>query len=364
VEKLLGKSGREIMIQPAGQMQQEPAGLKPPKGGRAGWVRTLLGFAITGVFVFLVARQLSPAQVLDTLSTLNPAWLFVALLSLIAGYSLRIFRWHLMLRAQASDVSLFGCAGPFMISIAINNTMPLRAGDVVRIFAFRDRLGIQPSFVAGTLLVERILDLCILLCLFFLTLAWVPFAAVPQTLVTMAGWFTVAVVAALGVVFLIPIQVRRLIELIASSGPLRGNRVVAGVAGIAENILDSFIRLRSGGRAFLLLLLTILSWLFEGGVFVATMMATSIHQPPTVGLFTMTAATLSTMIPSSPGYVGTFHYFAIEALKAFGSDATVAAAFAVAVHLILWVSTTLVGAVFLAAGGFSRLRERAVRQSS
>ena len=43
--------------------------------------------------------------------------------------------------------------------------------------------------------------------LFFLTLAWVPFAAVPQTLVTMAGWFTVAVIVALGVVFLIPLQV-------------------------------------------------------------------------------------------------------------------------------------------------------------
>src|SRR5687767_11930856 len=77
VEMLPGKSGREIMTQPAGQTQQEPTGLKPRKGGRAGWVRALLGFAITGVFVFLVARQLSPAQVLDTLSTLNPAWLFV-----------------------------------------------------------------------------------------------------------------------------------------------------------------------------------------------------------------------------------------------------------------------------------------------
>lgn len=353
------------MSKPASDMPERAGAghAEPGRDVRSGWGRTLVGFAITAVFIFLVARQLSPAQVLDALSTLNPAWLAAAVLSLVAGYLLRIVRWHVMLRAQASDVSLFGCAGPFMISIALNNTMPLRAGDVVRIFAFRDRLGLQPSFVAGTLLVERILDLCVLLCLFFLTLTWVPSTAVPQTLVTMAGWFAVAVVLALGVVFLVPLQVRRLVDLVAGRGALGGNRIVAVLAGIAGNILDSFIRLRSGGRAFLLLLITVLSWLFEGGVFVATLMAIGLDQPPTVGLFTMTAATLSTMIPSSPGYVGTFHYFAIEALKAFGTGAAMAGAFAVAVHLILWVTTTLVGTLFLAAGGFSRLRQRAVRQS-
>ena len=58
---------------------------------------------------------------------------------------------------------------------------------------------------------------------------------------------------------------------------------------------------------------------------------------------------LATMIPSSPGYVGTFDYFAVQGLTAFGASHVVALTFALLVHLLLWLPVTIVGALFLVA---------------
>jgi hypothetical protein len=64
--------------------------------------------------------------------------------------------------------------------------------------------------------------------------------------------------------------------------------------------------------------------------------------------FAMTTGTLATLIPSSPGYVGTFDYFAMLGLMAYGAARTAATAHALLVHVILWVPVT-------AAGGLSAL---------
>ena len=52
----------------------------------------------------------------------------------------------------------------------------------------------------------------------------------------------------------------------------------------------------------------------------------------------LAAGTLATTIPSAPGHVGTFDWFAAQGLKAYGTSAEVAIAFALTVHAVLWVS--------------------------
>jgi uncharacterized membrane protein YbhN (UPF0104 family) len=65
------------------------------------------------------------------------------------------------------------------------------------------------------------------------------------------------------------------------------------------------------------------------------------------GWFAMSTATLGTMLPSTPGYVGTFDYFAMVGLEAFGAGKESAAAFSLVVHLLLWIGLTSVGGACL-----------------
>ena len=124
------------------------------------------------------------------------AWLAVALAALACGYALRIVRWWMMLRAMDPAVRLGACVRPFLVSIAVNNLLPFRAGDAVRVVGFRDELQAPPMRVLGTMLVERLLDLSTLLVFFFIGLSGTSPGGVPPAFVTAAAWMA-AVGAAL-----------------------------------------------------------------------------------------------------------------------------------------------------------------------
>jgi hypothetical protein len=80
-------------------------------------------------------------------------------------------------------------------------------------------------------------------------------------------------------------------------------------------------------------------------------MAIGIAASPEAALLALSVGTLSTIIPSSPGYVGTFHYFTARAVSGFGASEVGATAFAILIHAILWLSITASGFLLLALSG-------------
>jgi hypothetical protein len=63
----------------------------------------------------------------------------------------------------------------------------------------------------------------------------------------------------------------------------------------------------------------------------------------------MSTGTLATLLPSSPGYVGTFDYFAMQGIIAYGAAKEPAAAFTLLAHILMWLPLTVVGGLFLLA---------------
>jgi uncharacterized membrane protein YbhN (UPF0104 family) len=57
--------------------------------------------------------------------------------------------------------------------------------------------------------------------------------------------------------------------------------------------------------------------------------------------------TLATLIPSTPGYVGTFDYFTVRAMSVLGNSISASTAYALLVHILLWLPPTLIGGLYL-----------------
>jgi uncharacterized membrane protein YbhN (UPF0104 family) len=53
--------------------------------------------------------------------------------------------------------------------------------------------------------------------------------------------------------------------------------------------------------------------------------------------------TISIVVPSSPGYVGTYHYLAVLSLSLFAVDKSTALSFAVVAHATAVLTVTVVG---------------------
>ena len=68
----------------------------------------------------------------------------------------RCYRSWFMLRSVKAR--FYECARVFMTSLAANNILPLRIGDVMRIFTYSGDLNATPSIIMSTVLLEKLLD--------------------------------------------------------------------------------------------------------------------------------------------------------------------------------------------------------------
>jgi uncharacterized membrane protein YbhN (UPF0104 family) len=66
---------------------------------------------------------------------------------------------------------------------------------------------------------------------------------------------------------------------------------------------------------------------------------------------------LLTIIPSSPGYIGTFDAPSIALLTAFGVNPEISASYTLLLHAVLWLPITIVGGVFFGKIGLNWSKE-------
>lgn len=324
-----------------------------PRRGRL--VQLFAGLLISLVFIYALLSRVPLAQVGAALAQARPPLVAAALLGVAFSYGLRTERWAIMLRSLGAHVRFAEAAVPLMGCVALNNVLPLRAGDVMRILAFRRLTKVAPSMQLGSLVLERLLDIATLMAILFATLALRGVTALSPHI--REGLQALALVAVLAVA-----------GFLAVPAPLR--LIVRAVEGRLPRLKpagESLLRL-SGAIAALskpgllarLAGLSVVAWLCEGSAYVCIALALGVGHALPAGLLALGLATLATTIPSSPGYVGTFHYFAALALTQTGAAAALAAAFAILIHAVLWVSTTVAGFLLMLAAGRDVWRAPAV----
>ncbi len=301
-----------------------------------------LGLAVTALFVWLFARELDAGALAEAFSRLSFAAVMFALAFMAAAHAVRIVRWWVMLRALEPGLPLGACARPFLAGMAVNNVMPLRAGDALRVVGFRRQLRSPAMRVFGTLVIERALDLVVVSAIFFAALTGLPEGVLPRGVVSAAGWLACAGAAAI----LASICLRPLGQRLGNWAPglsraLRFGRL-RKFAPHAAQLTAALDVVRSPSRALALCVLSAVVWACEGGAFVVVAGALEAQIAAGAPWLSLAAGSLATAIPSAPGYVGTFDYFAALAFESCGATPEASAALALALHG-MWIPFTVVG---------------------
>ena len=307
---------------------------RPSRQGIGAWLRLGLGCLITVALAYFLFRRIDLDALLSQLKQVRPGTLLLAGGSVCIAYAIRITRWWQMLRVARPALPATRCISPYMISIAFNNLLPFRLGDFYRVVGFSRRLQISTPVIFASVVVERLIDLAVLLVMLLVGLATWLGDSLPPAYVDLA-YLTAALVVA--VLALLPLTIALGNRLLARIRP-EGRLVAMG-----RDIEAAARRYYTPRLAIRLLVLTVLGWSFEGlayGIIIA-------GNGGDLGLggtaSVLSAATLSTLIPSSPGYVGTFHYAATLTMEAAGMGRDAATAAAILIHGVLWVTTTAIG---------------------
>ena len=317
--------------------------------GRLKLLKTLPGFAISIFFLWWTFRGFHLSE-FRTVRLAAPLWILGVVLFSICGYGTRCYRWWLMLRSVKSRFS--ACARIFLTSLAANNILPFRIGDVMRIFTYSDDLNATPSVILSTVLLEKFLDVFSLAVLFVLTM---------NTGKAVSHHLRIAAEVGMGVstagLVVMVFGARTLEPVIKRAFEKTQNAKLAKVEHWIVLAIDCIRQIGIPGTLFLILV-SFVCWAFEGLLYLSALRLIGLRTDWAGPWQAVSQANLSFLIPSSPGGIGPFEWACTDALMRHGTTHASAAIFGLLIHAWLLVSITAVGGGWFLAHRLHRARRR------
>jgi uncharacterized protein (TIRG00374 family) len=307
-----------------------------------GWKSNVVGLLISFACLGFIAWRVDLDELVSAMANFKWGWLSLGFTSLAFGYTARIFRWSSLLRAAGANVPTLSCAAPFLGSIALNNILPMRLGDVVRALVFPSAIGINRIIATGSLVMERLVDLMTLLACLMIGLVLTSQNKLPDWLLPTALGLGITGSAILILVFLFSGKLSRWLG--SSALKMSASRRARMMGALGE-LLTSFEAMSRWPVLLSLFVLSMLVWVGEAGLYWSLLRGYGLEASPSGAVVVMAIATLSTLVPSSPGYIGPFHLAAFSAVVMLGGSNAQAASFAVLAHLGVWLPTTIAGAL-------------------
>lgn len=306
-------------------------------------MKFLVSLLISALFLYLALRGLDFGAIGQSLAQVQYGMLIPAMLIHLASFWVRGLRWRSML-IHLKPVTSRALFPPLAISYLANNTLPMRAGEVVRAYLVGRNEGISKAASFSSIVLERVCDgLTLLLFLGGVALiAPLPDWARQVGLLAGTAFVGVAVVMA-GLVFA---QALTLAVIRAVT-----QRLPNGLGTKIETVLGRFVSgldvLQNRKELVRVFAWSLVIWGIEALALQMTAIACGLDLSLTSAFFTLVIINLGTMIPSSPGYVGTFEFFCVKSLAAFQVAAAPAMGFALVLHVVQFLPITLVGLVCL-----------------
>lgn len=311
------------------------------RGGRAAAI--LGGVAVTIAFVALALRKVDLDQMRSVWHSVRLwPWLPLAIASYLAGHVVRGLRCRLLFGPQA-NLQAGTATNIVVVGYACNNILPLRLGELVRAGMLSERSGAPFVQSLTVIFVERLLDG---LAILGLLLGVSAFARTEGWIHQLSSTAAVVFGGALLVVVMAVATPSLLVSAAARLGAV--HPAVQSVAiRLATRTANALRVLRSPTVILQSAALSLGIWLLESGLFAFLLPAFGIASPWKTGVLAMAVTNLGIMVPSTPGFVGPFHFFCREALASQGVAPALGLNFAIAVHLAFYVPVTLWGAVAL-----------------
>ncbi len=302
------------------------------------------------------AARIDVKQLLPALASANYLILTGMILMAYFGWWIRAWRWQIIARpvAQVKAVPAFNA---LMIGYLGNNVLPMRAGELLRSFLVSKRADMPVSSALATVVVERVIDVLMLMLCFGLSMILFPIPGPVRK-----GGVMVMLGVAVAVVFLLLLLYRRdnamkLAETILRITPagirLRLMRIIAEFA-------DGLEIFRQGKNLFLMTAWTLIMWTIYLLVIYCSLYLLNFISPEfpmvqdapfTTALVMLTLSTLGIAVPSAPAAVGTYHGICLFGLSLFKIPYEIGMSYAILIHAANFVPMTIVGIFCLFSEG-------------
>lgn len=296
--------------------------------------KLIAGVALSILFIFLAFRKVDFSQMGRAFAGAD-YWLLIPILAVIfISLVLRAWRWQFLL-VPLQQVRLSVLFASLAVGYMANTFLPAHLGEIVRAYHARGKTGISASAIFATIVVERLIDIFALLLLLGLALVVFPFPGWVQK----SGIIMLVLVVILFALLLVMKKYRR--QTLAVSARLSGF-LPAAVSQKINELLDQFLNgivaLKSAAHYLTVGVFSLLIWVCYALTFQLLFYAfdfVSLYQLPwSAALVALVITTISIVVPSSPGYVGSYHFLCQLSLGLFAIPKGPALSFAFVMHAV------------------------------
>lgn len=313
--------------------------------------RLAVGGAISAALVTLLLASVDLAALGRQLGRTQWGWALAGAGLGVLALWVRARRWRYLFPPEDAPPALVPA---IMIGYMANNLLPLRAGEVVRVYVVVRRWGQGLWTTLATLVVERVLDSLVVVLILGILVLLIPVPSV-------ARWGALTLLAldvvAAGVLVTLGARPRHLGRLLESLGR-RWPRLSSRVREAADRFARGLDGVRAPAHLAPLAGWTVLAWLVPALGAWIMMRAAHLDLPWIAGWTVLAFVGLGVSVPSAPGYVGVFHYAAVLALDIFAVERAASLGYAILLHAAQVLPITLVGWIYLLREHLS-LREAA-----
>ncbi|MAG21420.1 MAG: lysylphosphatidylglycerol synthase transmembrane domain-containing protein [Candidatus Marinimicrobia bacterium] len=304
----------------------------------------IVGLVISIIGLYVAFRQIDLTELGGALAQAQWSLILVALLLMVFSVWVRALRWQILL-LPISRVSVSTAFSSTMIGYFGNSVLPLRLGEFMRAYAIREK---EPSLTAasafGTIVVERLLDMTgtlILVILFF------SLYDVPRWLASGGIALGIIVLGGFAVLLWISSTHEEWLERIENMALLQRGLGLK-VRHLLHSFLHGLVSLRQTKHYWSLAFYSISLWVIYFSISWLTAHALDINITWIEVGVVLVATTMVIMIPSAPGFIGTYHAGAVLVMVGlFGQGESMSQAFAILNHAIGFVPLVAVGSFCL-----------------
>ena len=304
-----------------------------------------IGIAISLGFLGLFFYNTKFSENMNELRLANVPIMALAKVVNFGGVWYRALRWQYLLKplTNTSTKSLFPLV---TIGLMINDIMPGRLGIIARAYIIGKKKNISKMASGATIIVENIFDGLALLLLLLIALLLIPTPEVVKTIAWIAaiifgGAFVVIIAIASS-----EKQAERATRWLTRLAPLKWKPRVTKWINL---FISGLGVLRTPSKLILMFLISLMVWLCESSVFYLISVALNLDLPFHAIVLVTTVASLSwPLVLIAPGGIGTFDtackFTLTEALK---SSSSIATAYTLVIHAILFLPVIIFGFIFL-----------------
>jgi len=306
------------------------------------------GLAISALFVCLAFREVDVARIWTVIRSADPLLILLITPVTLFQYVIRTWRWGLLLE-PVKKTGFLNRLSAVLLGFAANFVLPARLGELVRANALGQTEKMSGSSTFGTIVVERLFDGFTLLLILLIGLLGTTFPGKWQSISgsLRATGYLLFLSYILITIFLVGFKykTRFFLSLLDRLLFFFPSRIRARLIGIIRNFSLGLVLLKNPSKWGQAVFYSLLLWFSALYQIEVTARSIGLDLPFIAVFIILSMATFGVMIPSAPGFIGTFHLSVQYGFIFYGTGKEEALSAAILWHAAIFFPTVLCGLI-------------------